>query len=372
MKKHITDTVADRARCPAGKRQDFIRDTELRGFLLRVGQTSNTFCFELKRDGKSVRTTIGDAAAWTVADAREKARELRRAADRGEDIGEKPKTLADAWRRFEEIRLPDLRPHTQDNYLRYWSLYIQPALGAKRLCDIKRTDVEDLHRSLAATPVQANRVHAQLRGLIGMAVDWEWVDRNVASGVKVFHEEARADYLEPSEVAAIFEHLPKGAVADVIRVLLQTGARPAEVYGMRWSDVDLYRRRWTKPASRTKQRRAHRAVLSEPVAAIVARQPRVGGFVFVDPRGGELRHSVPWCWKQTLKAAGLRHHRLYDCRHSVASALASAGVDLYAIGKHLGHANPKTTARYSHLFEVRQREVADIVAFPPRKVSERS
>ena len=54
----------------------------------------------------------------------------------------------------------------------------------------------------------------------------------------------------------------------------------------------------------------------------------------------------------------MRRLRLYDLRHSVASVLASSGVDLYVIGKQLGHSQAKTSARYAHLSVDAQREAA--------------
>jgi site-specific recombinase XerD len=47
--------------------------------------------------------------------------------------------------------------------------------------------------------------------------------------------------------------------------------------------------------------------------------------------------------------AGVRRLRFYDLRHSMGSVLANAGIDLYTVGKQLGHAQTKTTARYAHL-----------------------
>ena len=47
--------------------------------------------------------------------------------------------------------------------------------------------------------------------------------------------------------------------------------------------------------------------------------------------------------------AGMPHIRIHDLRHSTASMLIQNGVDLYTVGKILGHSGPQTTARYAHL-----------------------
>ena len=43
--------------------------------------------------------------------------------------------------------------------------------------------------------------------------------------------------------------------------------------------------------------------------------------------------------------------RLHDLRHSYASVLASGGLSLHIVGALLGHTQPRTTARYSHLYD---------------------
>lgn len=56
--------------------------------------------------------------------------------------------------------------------------------------------------------------------------------------------------------------------------------------------------------------------------------------------------------KNALKAAGIKRPvRFHDCRHTAASLLAGAGVDLAYISKHLGHSSQRVTERYRHLVE---------------------
>jgi integrase len=59
--------------------------------------------------------------------------------------------------------------------------------------------------------------------------------------------------------------------------------------------------------------------------------------------------SIKHGWQAARAAAGLEGLRLHDLRHDSASAMAQAGVDLFAIGKVLGHASYQSTQRYAHL-----------------------
>ena len=66
-------------------------------------------------------------------------------------------------------------------------------------------------------------------------------------------------------------------------------------------------------------------------------------------------------WRSLCKAAGISGLRVHDLRHSFASQLASSGHSLPLIGALLGHSNPNTTARYSHLFDDPLRAAVDRV-----------
>lgn len=54
-------------------------------------------------------------------------------------------------------------------------------------------------------------------------------------------------------------------------------------------------------------------------------------------------------FKSAAESLGLGHLRFHDLRHSTASALINAGIDLYTVGGVLGHKSPQSTQRYAHL-----------------------
>ncbi len=101
------------------------------------------------------------------------------------------------------------------------------------------------------------------------------------------------------------------------------------------------------PTSKTG--RSRHVPLSRAALAVVAGLPR-GEFLFPTPRDPS-RHlaTIEHGFRSAGAAAGLAGLRIHDLPHSAASARAGAGVDLYTVGKVLGHANVASTARYSHL-----------------------
>jgi integrase len=59
--------------------------------------------------------------------------------------------------------------------------------------------------------------------------------------------------------------------------------------------------------------------------------------------------TIQRAWEGARERAGLHGMRFHDWRHSAASALINAGIDLYTVGRVLGHKDARSTARYSHL-----------------------
>lgn len=60
------------------------------------------------------------------------------------------------------------------------------------------------------------------------------------------------------------------------------------------------------------------------------------------------RTQVDYWWRKARAAAGLEHVTIHDLRHSAASAMVNAGVDLATVGAVLGHKSAASTRRYSH------------------------
>ncbi len=82
--------------------------------------------------------------------------------------------------------------------------------------------------------------------------------------------------------------------------------------------------------------------------------------VFPGKHGGPCNAKNEWV--KIRKVAGFEDVRLHDLRHSFASILVSSGATLEIIGAMLGHSQPSTTKRYSHLYDEPLLEAAETVA----------
>jgi integrase len=88
------------------------------------------------------------------------------------------------------------------------------------------------------------------------------------------------------------------------------------------------------------------------------------GLVFPGRNGGAL-NNVRRSWEGALRVAGIKRFRWHDLRHTFASKLVMAGVDLNTVRELLGHSDYKMTQRYSHLApEHKAAAVAKLVRRP--------
>jgi len=143
---------------------------------------------------------------------------------------------------------------------------ILPRFRNRKVAEIKRADVEGLHRAIKDrdAPTAANFCLALCSKLFNFAIDAEWIEKNPARGVKRNPVEARARYLTKTEIVSLTKALnehPDQNIADLFRLLLMTGARSGETRSAGWNQFDLAEGFWTKPSHATKQKREHRTPL---------------------------------------------------------------------------------------------------------------
>jgi len=314
------------------------------------------------RSGRERRLTIGSPPAWSLAAAREEAAGLKRKIDAGGDpladrnAGREAPDMRDLSLRFETDELPKRRESTGKDYKGIIRLYILPALGSLKVAEVRHSDIEKLHRKIAATaPYRANRTVAILSRMFNLAVKWRMRPDNPAKGIERRPEQKRERYLSPAEIVRLAEALAArpGPSANAVRLLLLTGARRNEVLSAAWPQFDLQGGIWTKPASTTKQAKLHRVPLSAPALQLLVEMRAAAGaspFLFpgkADGPQGDLKKF----WATICRDAKLDGVRVHDLRHTFASVLASSGIGLHVIGSLLGHSQPQTTARYAHLLD---------------------
>ena len=149
------------------------------------------------------------------------------------------------------------------------------------MADISFEDIDALHQKITETrgPIVANRCVAVMSKMMSLAVRWRMRTDNPAKGIERNAETKRKRYLSAEELerlTAVLAAYPDQTVANIIRLLLMTGARSGEVFAMRWSDLEWGEGIWSKPGSTTKQKTDHVVPLSAPARQLLAslRKPR--------------------------------------------------------------------------------------------------
>jgi integrase len=289
---------------------------------------------------------------------------LKREVDGGADpVGEYREaraaaTVADLCDRFERDYIPRKRPSTQISYRQQIAADIRPALGRMKVAAVSVADVDAWHRKMSTrAPIHANRSLAALSRMFSLAVRWGLRADNPCKGIERNQEQKRRRYLSATELTRLTKALDAYSdqqSADIIRLLLLTGARRGEALQARWQDIDLETGVWSKPGATTKQRTEHRVPLNDAAQRLLLdlrmRAPAESEWVF-PTANGEHRRDVKEAWATLCRRAKISGARLHDLRHTFASVLASSGLSLPIIGQLLGHTTPTTTARYSHLFD---------------------
>jgi integrase len=410
MPEKLTEAAARKA-LPPVRGQSMLWDAEVKGFALRVTPGgAKSFVLDYRAEGRQRRITIGAWPDWTVAAARQTAKDMKREVDLGHDpMGERQAqreapTVQEMWDRYAREHLPKKAERSQADERMMWEKIILPRFGKMKVAQITHDDVDALHRDITdirGTPVRANRTVEVLRKAFNLAIRWKWRDDNPASGVRRNQEEKRNRYLNRTEIAALAQALndhSEPMSANAIKLLMLTGARRGEVLGATWEMFDLENGVWTKPSAHTKQRKLHRVPLSGPAvqllvemkAAAKAKAEAEGTspspYVFPGPTGKPLT-EIKRTWVSVCRRAGLgaevpvldakgkpvldrkgepktefkSNVRIHDIRHSFASILVSAGASLPLIGQMLGHTQVQTTQRYAHLFDDPLRKAAETV-----------
>jgi integrase len=414
MAETLTDHVV-KDLAPPAKGNRITYDAVERGLGLRITSAgARSFILNYRtKGGTERRITIGVAGrwdnevwqpgAWTLKAARKRAKELRLLIDQGLDpMGDihtdrAAPTIGDLIDRFEVEHLPRKRPTTIDGYKRLLRVHIRPALGSKKVAELRHSDIEAMHRKISAeAPYAANRAVAVLSKMLSLGIKWEMRADNPAKGIERSAEHKRERYLTGAEIAKLSEAIsshPERTSANAVRLLLLTGARKGETLAAKWTDFDLDAGVWVKPAATTKTAKLHRVPLSAPAIALLASMKAEADeefrkelrdyptakpcpYAFPGPNKlplGDIKHF----WQSICGMAGLAvavekkdaagrpvkdksgrqvmvwktNARIHDLRHTFASVLASSGLSLPIIGQLLGHTQTATTARYAHLLD---------------------
>jgi integrase len=202
------------------------------------------------------------------------------------------------------------------------------------------------------SPATRNRYQAAFSLVFRVGVDNEKLTLNPAARIKRKAEHNdRIRFLGEKEeaklTAALLENWPHYLPAFLVSI--HTGMRSGEQFGLQWTDVSLARKSIT--LHRTKAGKT-RHVRLNAVAIAAFKEIQTGkhshGPVFLNTEGQPLQSSRDW-FEPAVEKVGLKDYTWHCNRHTFASRLVMAGVDIRTVAQLMGHATIQMTMRYAHL-----------------------
>lgn len=140
---------------------------------------------------------------------------------------------------------------------------------------------------------------------------------------------------------------------DLGRLMLNQGARPEEILALRKSDVDLERRQLRIPSGKSRAARRVLDLTTESCSILAPRMVGLSPWVFPSKKRphqhrGRLNGAHDAVLRRAAKAGTRLPFVLYDFRHTFATRIAEAGVDLATLASILGHSSIRIVQRYVH------------------------
>lgn len=285
---------------------------------------------------------------------------------------------------------------TRQVYAGYIRLHILPALGDVPL---RKLGVADLERWYAAlrdkglAPASIRKAHTIVRAALAQAVRWGWTPMNVAAQARPpLVPKAVIATPKPDSVRRMLtvarEHDPDLAV--YLHLAAVTGARPGEMCGLRWSDIDGERAELRisrrvlelqpepKVQDLTKTGKTRRIPLDRTVLAVLARyradrealSAEYGirlsrdAYVFSDTADGTgfwRPDSTSRRFRKLRLDHDLENVTLYSLRHQAATTMIDNGVDAKTVSERLGNSVATVLGTYTRARTEADRHAADLL-----------
>ena len=228
--------------------------------------------------------------------------------------------------------------------------------GKMAASDITKQDIQRwLQEQTVARNWKAgtrNRWQAAFSLVFRVGVDNDKIETNPASRIKRKTENnGRIRFLSDEEETKIRKVLEAKypQYIPAFDISLHTGMRASEQFGLRWNQIDLERKLLTLPKTKNG---SSRVIRLNSVALAAFQQLRTdsksNGVVFRNTEGEPLEGTRAW-FEPTIEETGIENYTWHCNRHTFASRLVMAGVDLRTVADLMGHKTIQMTMRYAHL-----------------------
>jgi integrase len=251
---------------------------------------------------------IGDTATYSLAQARERAAEIRRQIAEGKDPAQQRRDLF-AARAAEAVKVISFKEAAERflidkprdaSWHQTLGAYAYPVIGGMPIAAIDTVHVADVLRPhWKSKHVTMKRLRGRLEAICGWAASMRlrsgenparWRDNldSIFDNSKDEVEGHNSLYYDAVPAAMMKLAASDGIVERALEMIALTASRAGEVTGMDWRELDLGNKLWVIPKERTKQKREQRVPLSARAIEILsALGPKSEGLVFPAWRTGK-------------------------------------------------------------------------------------
>jgi integrase len=259
-----------------------------------------------------------------------------------------PIKFYDFAKKYLELTEGDKKPSTLDREKSVMRR-LDRGFGKEIMQEITKEEIDRYkvkRRKDEVKPATINRELALLKTMFA----WGKFKNNPAKEVKLLDGEVeRVRYLMPDEVRKLLSNCTDH-LKPIVEVAVHTGMRKGELLGLRWENVNLELGIISIEKTNTKNKVRKDIPMNEIVKAAVMGIERKGHYVFCNGNGEPLKYSsVRKCFEKAVRKSKIEDFRFHDLRHTFASNLVMAGIDIITVKELMGHKDLKMTLRYSHL-----------------------
>jgi integrase len=228
--------------------------------------------------------------------------------------------------------------------------------GKQRVSELTAEDAERYKaaRSRDVKPATVNREVAVAKHMLTKAAEWKMIPDNPFREVRSLSVPKSVERVlgreEETKLLAACGLVRTYFLRPVIVVALGTGMRRGELLSLEWSQVDLANRT-IRIVNAKSDAGSHTIPMNATVHSLLLELERTKDSHFVFPsnrKPGTRILDLKTGFHKAVRSAGIPHIRFHDLRHTFATRLVQAGVDIITVQHLLGHAKITMTARYAH------------------------
>lgn len=215
-------------------------------------------------------------------------------------------------------------------------------------------------------PATVNRLIATLKHCIHKGYQWEMLSEETLKRirqVKLLEENnRRLRYLSKEECQTLINTC-QGNTKAIVITALNTGMRKGEILNLRWDNVDLKHGFILLNQDQTKNSERKELPINDTLRGVLQGLTRRLDipYVFYGNATAKPYQDVKRSFHTALRRAGIKDFHFHDLRHTFASHLIMAGVDITTVSRLLGHKSLTMTLRYSHLAPSHMAKALDIL-----------